>query len=171
MAITLKECGLEDLAALREISIETFTDTFGAQNTAEDLQAYLDQAYAPAQLEGELANPHSKFYFLYSEGELAGYMKLNINDAQTEEIAADALEVERIYIRKKFKRNGLGKYLIQQAMDKARKLDRTSIWLGVWEENPNAIAFYKKMGFSYVSSHSFFMGNDEQTDYIMQKKL
>lgn len=171
MTMELKVCNQEDVDALRHISRETFTDTFGAQNSLENLAAYLDQAYAPEQLRRELANKNSKFYFLYSDGELAGYMKLNIHDAQTEEMGADALEVERIYIRTRFKRRRLGKQLIEKAMEVARELDRKTIWLGVWEENQNAIAFYKKMGFVHVGSHSFYMGDDEQTDYIMQKAL
>lgn len=86
-------------------------------------------------------------------------------------VSDDALEVERIYIRTKFKRNGLGKYLITLAEDIAISKNKKVIWLGVWEHNPNAIAFYEKMGFIYTSSHSFFMGDEEQTDYIMIKNL
>lgn len=171
MAVVLRECTLEDVAALREVSIETFSDTFGAQNSPEHLEVYLERAYNPDQLREELANPNTRFFFLYSDGELAGYVKLNINEAQTEEIAPDGLEVERIYIRTKFKRRGFGQQLIDKAIEAAQRLERKSIWLGVWEENPNAIAFYERMGFSQVGAHSFFMGDDEQTDYIMQKEL
>ena len=108
---------------------------------------------------------------MYFEQDLAGYLKINVNDAQSEQISDDALEVERIYIRTKFKRNGLGKYLITLAEDIAISKNKKVIWLGVWEHNPNAIAFYEKMGFIYTSSHSFFMGDEEQTDYIMIKNL
>ena len=89
----------------------------------------------------------------------------------TEKMDADSLEVERIYIRPAFKRRGLGKYLIDKAIEIARAQGKKLIWLGVWEHNVNAIAFYEKMGFVHTGAHSFFMGDDEQTDFIMTKKL
>ena len=171
MAITLKKCGSEDLADLQAIGIETFTDPFAAHNTPEDLQAYLDKAYDPEKLKEELSTAGSTFYFLYDGEELAGYMKFNVDAALTEEMGADSLEVERIYIRPAFKRRGLGKYLIDKAIEIARAQGKQLIWLGVWEHNVNAIAFYEKMGFVRTGSHSFFMGEDEQTDFIMTKKL
>jgi ribosomal protein S18 acetylase RimI-like enzyme len=171
MAITLKKCGREDLTDLQAIGIETFTDTFAAHNTPEDLQAYLDKAYDPEKLKAELLTEGSNFYFLYDEAELAGYMKINVESALTEEMGEASLEVERIYIRPAFKRKGLGKYLIDKAIEIARTQEKNLIWLGVWEHNMNAIAFYEKMGFGHTGSHSFFMGDDEQTDFIMMKKL
>ena len=98
-------------------------------------------------------------------------MKFNVDAALTEEMGADSLEVERIYIRPAFKRRGLGKYLIDKAIEIARAQGKQLIWLGVWEHNVNAIAFYEKMGFVRTGAHSFFMGEDEQTDFIMTKKL
>lgn len=171
MAITLKKCGSEDLADLQAIGIETFTDTFAAYNTPEDMQAYLDKAYDPEKLKAELSTEGSTFYFLYDDEELAGYMKVNVVAALTEEMGADSLEVERIYIRPAFKRRGFGKYLIDKAIEIARAQGKELIWLGVWEHNLNAIAFYEKMGFVRTGAHSFFMGDDEQTDFIMTKKL
>jgi ribosomal protein S18 acetylase RimI-like enzyme len=171
MAITLKKCGTEALADLQAIGIETFTDTFAAHNTPEDMHSYLDKAYDPEKLKAELSTEGSIFYFLYDGEELAGYMKFNIDAALTEDMGADSLEVERIYIRPAFKRKGLGRLLIDKAIEIARTQGKQLIWLGVWEHNVNAIAFYEKMGFVHNGSHSFFMGEDEQTDFIMTKKL
>ena len=83
----------------------------------------------------------------------------------------EALEIERIYIRKKFQRNGLGKFLLNKAIDIAKNQDKKIIWLGVWENNKNAIEFYKKSGFIQSGQHSFYMGSEKQVDFIMKKKL
>ena len=171
MAIRLKKCGGEDLADLQAIGIETFTDTFAAHNTPEDMQAYLDKAYDTEKLKEELSAEGSTFYFLYDDEERVGYMKFNVDVALTEDRGADSLEVERIYIRPAFKRKGLGRFLIDKAIEIARTQGKQLIWLGVWEHNVNAIAFYEKMGFVHTGAHSFFMGDDEQTDFIMTKKL
>ncbi|MBA2937527.1 GNAT family N-acetyltransferase [Paenibacillus sp. CGMCC 1.16610] len=171
MTIHIKQCTLEELGLLQEISIETFTETFKHQNSPENMRAYLEKAFHPKQLEKELSNISSEFYFIYSNEELAGYLKVNIHDAQTESMGNDALEVERIYIRKNFHKQGLGKYLLKKAIEIAMQRDKKKIWLGVWEQNENAITFYQKMDFVKTGAHSFYMGDDEQIDLIMTKVL
>ncbi|QQP71513.1 GNAT family N-acetyltransferase [Carnobacterium sp. CS13] len=156
---------------LQQISIETFTDTFKEQNTEEDLKQYLEKAYTVDQLKKELANEKSSFFFLQDNEETVGYLKVNVEDAQTEDSAESAMEIERIYIRSHYKRKGYGKFLIEQAERFAQKANKKAIWLGVWEKNTAALAFYKDRGFVQTSSHSFFMGDDEQTDLIMTKQL
>ncbi|EOL43164.1 hypothetical protein RV11_GL000620 [Enterococcus phoeniculicola] len=166
-----RKCTTKDIDALRTLSIETFTDTFADQNTAEDLAAYLDTAYNYEQLREELKNEESFFFFLQANKEIVGYLKLNIGQAQTETIYPDSLEVERIYIRSIHKRKGYGSEGITKAIQTAKALQKKSLWLGVWEKNERALAFYKNQGFTKVGSHSFFMGEDEQTDFILLKDL
>ena len=169
--VEIRPCTEEDLDLLQKISIETYTDTFGAHNTRENLHAYLTEAYAPDKLKRELVNPESHFFFLYVDEQLAGYLKVNTGAAQTEDKIANALEVERIYVDKAFKRMGLGKRLIEKALSLAKEYQVENVWLGVWEYNENARKFYEMLGFVYTDSHSFFMGDDEQTDLIVVKSL
>ena len=56
-------------------------------------------------------------------------------------------------------------------MEIAIEHNKRKIWLGVWDKNDNAIAFYKKLGFVQTGAHSFYMGDEEQIDYIMSKTL
>ena len=171
MTIHLQRCTVEDLPLLQKISIETFRDTFEHQNTPENMQNYLEKAFNFKQLEQELRNKASQFYFVYMDGHVAGYLKVNVHDAQTENMDDEALEIERIYIRKECQKHGLGKYLLNTAIEMAEQQQKSNIWLGVWEKNENAIAFYEKMGFVHTSSHDFQMGDEKQTDYIMVKSL
>lgn len=169
MKTQIKKCTIADLSDLQKISIETFTDTFGAENTEKDLQDYLTKNYDLEKLTRELQHPQSDFYFIFVQEQLAGYLKINSGDAQTESIAENALEIERIYVRRSFKGQGLGKALMEHAIKIAIQRQKTVIWLGVWEFNQPAIAFYQKRGFVKTGTHSFFLGQDEQTDWIMEK--
>ncbi|WP_462412834.1 GNAT family N-acetyltransferase [Neobacillus sp. Marseille-QA0830] len=171
MSVMIKQCTIEDSRILQDISYETFVETFKEQNSPENLNAYLERAYKLEQLEKELANPSSRFFFVYFNDEVAGYLKVNINEAQTEEMGEESLEVERIYIKGKFQKHGLGMVLLNKALEMAKENNKKQVWLGVWEKNENAIAFYKKMGFVQTGAHSFYMGDEEQTDYIMTKVL
>jgi diamine N-acetyltransferase len=171
MTINIKKCTLEDLHILQEISYETFNETFNHQNSPENMNAYLGKAFNLNQLEKELYNSSSEFFFIYFNSEVAGYLKINTNDAQTEKLGNESLEIERIYIKNKFQKKGLGKYLINKAIKIAVERNKKKIWLGVWEKNEKAICFYKKIGFVQTDTHSFYMGNEEQTDFIMTKPL
>ncbi|MFB9760893.1 GNAT family N-acetyltransferase [Ectobacillus funiculus] len=171
MTIDIKKCILEDSRKLQEISYETFSETFKHQNSSENMNAYLERAFNLKQLEKELSNISSQFFFVYFNNEVAGYLKVNTNDAQSEEMGDESLEIERVYIKSKFQKHGLGKYLLNKAIEIALECNKKKIWLGVWEKNENAIAFYKKMEFVHTGAHAFYMGDEKQTDFIMTKEL
>ncbi|MGK9182033.1 GNAT family N-acetyltransferase [Priestia filamentosa] len=171
MTINIKKCIFEDLRKLQEISYETFNETFKHQNSPENMEAYLEKAFNLEQVEKELSNTSSHFFFVYIDNEIAGYLKVNTDDAQSEEMGDESLEIERIYIKNNFQKQGLGKYLFNKAIDMAIEHNKKKIWLGVWEKNENAFIFYKKMGFVQTGAHSFYMGDEEQVDFIMVKTL
>ncbi|MBD3919162.1 GNAT family N-acetyltransferase [Paenibacillus sp. PR3] len=171
MTIQIRKCTFEDASLLREVSIETFHDTFKDQNSPEQLHAYLSRAFNKEQLEQELLNSDCQFLFVYMNDEVAGYMKINTNRAQSEDMGDESLEIERIYVRSSYQKHGLGKVLLNKAVEVAIELNKEKIWLGVWENNENAIAFYKKMGFVQFGTHSFFMGDEEQIDWLMTRSL
>ncbi|MDR6775843.1 MULTISPECIES: GNAT family N-acetyltransferase [Paenibacillus] len=171
MTVKIIKCSREDLQILQEISIETFNDTFKDQNSPENMKAYMERAFNFKQLEEELSNVSSEIFFIYFNEELAGYLKVNMNDAQSEKMGDESLEIERIYIKNKFQKHGLGKYLLNKAMEITMENNKKKIWLGVWEKNENAIAFYNKMGFVQTGAHSFYMGDEEQIDFIMTKTI
>ncbi|MFC4712962.1 GNAT family N-acetyltransferase [Planococcus dechangensis] len=167
----IKQCTASDAQQLQDISILTYKETFDEHNSVENMNAYLEVAYNLPKLEKELANPNSYFYFALVDTEVAGYLKLNTDAAQTEPMDGKSMELERIYILKRFQKNGVGKALMDKALEMAEQLGKEKIWLGVWEHNDNARAFYEKKGFVETGSHSFFMGDDEQTDLILTKTL
>ncbi|WP_307336583.1 GNAT family N-acetyltransferase [Metabacillus malikii] len=171
MMLSFKECTDEEILLLQKISIETFDETFREQNSQENMVAYLEKAFNLQQLKNELSNASSQFYFVYVDEKVAGYVKVNTADAQTEQMGDEALEIERIYIKSQYQKHGLGKYLLTKAIEIAKKQNKKHIWLGVWERNENALAFYKKMGFVQTGAHAFYMGDEEQTDFIMTLSL
>lgn len=156
---------------IQELGRQTYFETFQGTTSPENMNAYLEKAFDRKQLENELANPSSQFFLLHVNGEAAAYLKINVDDAQTEPMGGESLEIERLYVKKPFQKHGLGKILFHHAVDLARELRKKKVWLGVWEHNDNALAFYKKMGLVQTGSHPFVMGDDEQTDLIMTKTL
>ncbi|EFJ68933.1 GNAT family N-acetyltransferase [Lactobacillus paragasseri] len=170
-AYEIKKVTIADIQDLQQISRETFSETFGSQNSSENMEKFLNKAYAEEKLRSEIENKNSNFYFLIVNNQVAGYLKVNEGDAQTERVADNALEVERIYLKQNFQHQGLGLVLIKLAEELARKKNKANMWLGVWEKNYQAQAFYKKDGFKRVSQHTFVVGDDPQTDFILVKEL
>ena len=172
MELTMRRCRRDDLPALRELSVATFTTAFGHLNTPEDMASYCEKAFGEKPLRQQMDNPESSFWFLEADGATAGYIKLNTGSVQTEDIGdPDAMEIERIYVATPFQGQGLGAYMIEQAAAKAEEMGKTVLWLGVWEHNIRAIRFYEAHGFSPCGTHTFFLGSDEQTDTLMRREL
>ena len=171
MGLLFRRCNIEDIDILRDFSCRTYFDTFKHSCTSSDMEIYLQEAFKKEKLLEELANPDSMFFFLYSDEELAGYLKLNEASAQSDTYNEDSLEIERIFVSRKFQGTGVGNYLMKQAIHVANLRKKQYIWLGVWEKNEKALNFYRKNGFYKIGTHLFVMGDDAQTDYIMRRDL
>lgn len=162
---------LNHVEQLQKISRQTFSDTFSAVNTGENMKKYIDEQFSLEQLTKELNNKNAAFYFAMLDNNAIGYLKLNFGQAQTELKDDKAVEIERIYVLKDFHGKNVGQILYEKAMQIARQMNADYVWLGVWEENARAIRFYKKNGFVEFDKHIFILGDDQQTDIMMKLQL
>lgn len=169
--IEIRKATVSDLETIQNISSQTFKETFAAVNTPENISNYVKESFNSEQLKTELNNANSQFYVAYSNAEAVGYLKINFGDAQTESINENALEVQRIYVLQNFHGKNIGQLLLDEVKKIAKSSGVDSVWLGVWEENYRALRFYTKNGFVVFDKHVFIMGNDEQTDLLMQFRL
>ncbi|MBI9050908.1 MAG: GNAT family N-acetyltransferase [Anaerolineaceae bacterium] len=171
MNILIRLCEPNEIQILRDLACKTYDESFRALNTPETMDAYLQEAFDLEKVRAELANPHSWFYFLFTDDMLAGYIKINQTPAQTDINDEQSLELERIYVKRAFKRRGFGKLLIEHAEKIAKSMGKQYVWLGVWEKNSAAIVFYKEMGYEVFDRHTFRMGEELQSDLVMKKIL
>jgi ribosomal protein S18 acetylase RimI-like enzyme len=169
--IEIKRATSSDLTLLQNIGRQTFSETFSEKNSEENMKKYLEEGFSVEKLTAELNNPDSEFYFASLENNVIGYLKINHGQSQTELKDERAMEIERIYVLKDFHGKNVGQLLYQKAIDIALVKKADYVWLGVWEENPRAINFYKKNGFVEFDKHIFVLGDDEQTDIMMRLKL
>jgi len=161
----------EEILQLQEIGRQTFYETFSQSNTEENMKNYLENGFSLSKITDELNDENAEFYFAKIGKKIIGYLKLNFGQSQTELKDDKALEIERIYVLKEFHGKKVGQILYDKAIEVARQKNADYVWLGVWEENPRAINFYKKNGFVEFDKHIFKLGEDEQTDIMMKLKL
>ena len=129
------------------------------------MRKFLAETYSAEKLSAELANSESVTFIAYKNGTPLGYLKLNIGNAKTEKCLGNALEIQRIYILKSAKGQGIGSAFMQIAEN------FSTIWLGVWEHNEPAKKFYKSKGYEKFSQHTFVIGDDMQTDFLLKKEM
>ncbi|MDC6350550.1 GNAT family N-acetyltransferase [Zeaxanthinibacter sp. PT1] len=170
-ALTYSKCTLAQLELLSSMSRETFRQAFEAQNEPQDFKTYLDKAFSLETLGRELAQTATSFYFIYREDALVAYMKLNTGNAQTDLREASGMELERIYVLKDYQGLGIGAEVLSHVKQMAREAGKEYLWLGVWEENKDAIRFYEKHGFVKSGMHPYYIGNDRQMDWVMKTDL
>jgi len=153
------------------LGAETYLETFRGMTSEEVMEEYLASAFDRSRIARELRDPGSTFFFLEVNGTPAGYLKVNENGAQTDLRGPLGLEIERIYLRTGFQGQGLGRVLLEKALEIAGLKGKRYAWLGVWEKNTAAIRFYERMGFEKAGTHVFFMGQERQTDWIMKRTV
>lgn len=170
-SIIINTASTEDFETIQSLGRQTFSETFAESNSEEAMNTYLEESFSTEKMESELSNPYSYFFIAWEEEVAVGYLKLNSGPAQTELQDDTSLEIERIYVKKSHHGQKVGQLLYNKALETARLLNKTYLWLGVWEENLRALQFYRKNGFEEFGIHTFRLGNDDQTDLMMKKIL
>ena len=154
----------EGLAALAE---RTFRATFGSFNTRENMDAHCAKAYGKAVQASEIVDPEIETFVCDDSGTLIGYAQLLWGAAPPCVQATRPAEIQRIYVEQRWQGKGVAQALVSQVLAAAMRGAADLVWLGVWENNPRAVAFYRKLGFGKVGQHVFQLGDDPQNDWIM----
>ena len=162
-----------DVSLLCAMSIKTASDTFAKDNTPKNMALFVEEAYSEGQLLNELREESNQFYFAFRDGlvDPVGYLKLCTSSKELCVTGTRPIELARIYVDLSSIGTGVGSHMMQFSLDQAVAGGHDTIWLGVWEHNPRALAFYHHWGFEEVGSHIFQFGEDPQNDLILQKSL
>jgi diamine N-acetyltransferase len=156
-----------DAARLAALAERTFRAAFGASNTRENMDAHCANAYGESIQASEIANPAIETFVCDDGVDLAGYAQLRWGAAPPCVAASRPAEIQRIYVDQRWHGKGIAHALMSLVLAAAVQGDADQVWLGVWEHNPRAMAFYRKFGFERVGQHVFRLGSDPQTDWIL----
>ena len=165
--LTISLGTVSDAQQLAEFAARSFQETFDADNNPEDMQAHLSANYGPKQQAAELADPKVTTILARSNRELVAYAQVRRSTPPPCVTHAAPIELHRLYVDRKAHGSGLASKLMQAIHEAAYDFDGRHIWLGVWEHNPRAIAFYKKNDFADVGSTIYMVGPDEQVDRVL----
>ncbi len=168
---------LADAAALSRVAADTFRETFAHENAPEDMARYVAAAFTPQRQAAEIADPAGIVLVAESrdgdaaDARLVGYAHLVSGPAPAAVQGPAPLELRRLYVARARHGQGVAQALMDAALDAARARGARTLWLGVWERNPRAVAFYARYGFVRVGEHTFLLGDDAQTDWLLARPL
>jgi ribosomal protein S18 acetylase RimI-like enzyme len=170
----VRSATIADAARLSRLAAATFRETFEGENTPKDMARYMAKAFTPSQQAGEIADPAGDVLLAedrHSSGdpELVGYVHLVSSPAPVAVQGPAPLELKRLYVARGWHGQGVAQALMDAALDAANARGARTLWLGVWERNPRASAFYRKYGFTRVGEHTFMLGPDAQTDWLLAR--
>jgi ribosomal protein S18 acetylase RimI-like enzyme len=175
-AATVRVALPEDAALLAELGRRTFRDTFEADNTPQDMAAYLAGAFGVEQQAAELADPATTFLIVEVEGEPgapvpAAYARLISGEAPDCIPGERRIEVRRFYTDLPWIGRGVAATLMAECVARGIAAGCDVVWLDVWQENPRAVRFYAKHGFEVVGEQDFVLGSDVQHDFLMARTV
>ena len=163
---------VSDAAGLAAFAARTFAEAFGDDTSTDDLQAHVAATYRVDLQARELADPKVTTLLALQDTRIVAYAQVRLNEAPPSCVTmSGAVELQRFYADRSVHGTGLAMRLMQRALDAARELGGRYAWLGVWERNTRAMAFYRKAGFDEIGFTHYVVGSDRQTDRVFLASL
>src|SRR5437763_8685734 len=167
----VRRANVTDASLLAELGARTFSNTFAADNKPDDMAAYLAASFSPSKQAEELLDALSLYLIAEIDNEVLGYAHLYAGVTPGCVTGAMPIELVRFYVVRQWHGRGVSAALMRACIDEARRAGYQTMWLGVWEHNGRAQAFYRKWSFQGVGEHIFQLGSDSQTDVVMARKI
>jgi diamine N-acetyltransferase len=149
--ITIYKASAADAAMLAQLARDIYKEHYLHLWYPGGADWYMNEyAYAAHKIEAELADPLVEYFIAAGDDQPLGYMKLNIEAALDEN--PGALEVERIYLYKNAAGKGIGRQLMELALQRAKELKKEILFLKAMDSSLDAIVFYQKLGYTICGS-------------------
>jgi ribosomal protein S18 acetylase RimI-like enzyme len=170
-AIRIRRAEEDDALELSVLAERTFRAAFAESNTAANMHLHCAANYGQALQLAEIRESSRETWVAEADGRLIAYLQLRLDAASPMLSGERPVEIQRFYVDASHHGAGLAHELMAHVLVRAEVAGSAALWLGVWERNPRAVAFYRKWGFDVVGEHIFMLGDDPQRDLVMRRDV
>lgn len=167
----IRVASLKDCARLANFAALTFRESWLEEGNEIDLTMHIAEHFSIERLSSDLSGSKCSYHVIVHKKEFIAYCKIESNINPENFILEKPLCICRLYVKKEFQNLSYGSKLIDVVIKIAKNENYNMIWLGVWNENKNAIRLYEKKGFIKFGTHKFAMGNLIFDDDLYKKEL
>ena len=162
----------DDLDELVSLARRSFFDAYSETDDHAVIDAYCARNFTRERFVSILADPRSKVLVAdHGQGGFAGYAQVASSSPPPCVRCAQPIELVRLYLAREWIGRGVGAVLMRAAIDEARRLGGSTLWLGVYERNPRAIAFYERFGMHVVGTKPWEWGGEIFQDPVMERAI
>jgi ribosomal protein S18 acetylase RimI-like enzyme len=165
--IRFAEASGADAAALSAAGQRLFVQAYGKYSRPDDLAAHVGQFFGHDSVAIELQKPDVGYTLALDGDAIAGFIKIRRGAAPDAVPAAQAIEVQQLYVDAERQRKGIGRMLVDHAVAAARVEGYPGLWLSVWQDADWATGFYEAYGFQKAGTAEFWLGRSRFMDYLM----
>lgn len=171
--VALRQATAADAAPLAVLGMQVFLETYAPDGVRPALAAEVLDQHAPAVVAARLADPSLRFLVAERAGHLLGYVETRRPATPPLPAAGTgpATEVVRLYVQPAQQRCGLGRRLLQAALDEAAREGDARAWLTAWEGNRRALGFYAHLGWRDVGGVDYRFGAERYTNRLLVHDL
>jgi len=161
-----------DAPAVAALGRDSFVAAFGHLYRADDLAAFLAEAYDATAVAAEIAASAFRHRLAEDEGRLVGFCKLRFPSPYGEHSdAARPLALQQLYADPAHTGQGIGARLMDWALAEAGALAADAIQLSVWSGNSGAQRFYGRYGFAKIAEIDFMVGSHRDDEFLLELRL
>ena len=169
--ITIRRASFADAAPLAVLAERTFRDTFAADNSPADMDLHCSQNFSAEIQLREISDPRRVSILAAVDEKLVGFSQLLLRRPVPCLNSRHPAELNRLYVLGEWHGRRVAHQLMDAVLSTAAQQDSDHVWLGVWERNPRAMAFYGKFGFEVVGEQRFVLGRQPQRDLLMAVEI
>lgn len=173
-AVHVRRATAGDAAHLAAAAAEMFVETYAAFNDPANLAAHVAARYNAERQLAEINDPAATVLLAFADDDprIAGFAYFATGGDIPPAVAdPDPMELKRFYVASAWHGRGIAQTLMRAVIEHTAARGVRTLWLGVWEHNPRAIAFYQKAGFTSTGTCTFCLGTELQDDLVMVRAV
>jgi len=167
----IRHATLDDVPLLCRLGAATFRETYRAISDPREVDEYADEHFTSDRVADWFREPCARTLLAFTGDAAAGYAHLRHAKVPACVLDRKAIELRRLYLLGTAQGAGLGGAMMAALLAQAAELEARTIWLGAYDRNVRALAFYARRGFVQVGTHEFEFGGRIYADPVLTRPV